>query len=355
MTSATAPLPPAQAAGPGAIMVAPYTSADETAWADFLAGSGNATLFHDLRFLAYHPPGRFDTHHLLFRRGPSLVALLPAAIITEPDGRRLLKSPYGGSVGGCALRPREHIETIQAIVQGLQEYAVACGLAGVELRIGPGIYAQPPNENMSFALAAAGFVLARRWLSQVITLPGDAAAVVDGIPTPVRRRYVRYAQRQGVAFAQVGPERLPDFDALLTANRAKHGAVPTHALADLQRIFELTPERVGLFLCEYQRRPIGGAYLLELNPRVVYWSYLCHDERFEHTRVTTFTTARVMEHYAARGFKYLDFGPSTFDDWSLNRGLAKFKEELGGVGFCRDTWRWEVTFPAPRPDGRTNA
>lgn len=354
MTSATAPLSPAQTTGPAAITVACYTPADATVWADFLAASDNATLFHDLRFLAYHPPERFETHHLLFRRGPSVVAVLPAAIVAEPDGRRVLKSPYGGSIGGCALRPREHIETIQAILQSLQEYTVTCGLAGVELRIGPSIYAQPPNENMSFALAAAGFALTRRWLSQVITLPEDAAAVVDGIPTAVRRRYVRYAQRQGVTCAQVGPERLPDFHALLTANRAKHGAVPTHSLADLQRIFELTPERVGLFLCEYQSRPIGGAFLLELNPRVVYWSYLCHDERFEHTRVTTFTTARVMEHYAARGFKYLDFGPSTFDDWSLNRGLAKFKEELGGVGFCRDTWRWEASQPAPQPDARTN-
>jgi len=25
----------------------------------------------------------------------------------------------------------------------------------------------------------------------------------------------------------------------------------------------------------------------------------------------------------------------------LNEGLARFKEEMGAVGFCRDTWRWE--------------
>ena len=100
MTSATAPLSPAQTTGPAAITVACYTPADATVWADFLAASDNATLFHDLRFLAYHPPERFETHHLLFRRGPSVVAVLPAAVGAargQPPGARLeLRNPEPG-------------------------------------------------------------------------------------------------------------------------------------------------------------------------------------------------------------------------------------------------------------------
>jgi hypothetical protein len=82
-----------------AITVHPYEPGQATEWKAFLEASNNGTLFHDLDFLAYHPLERFDTHHLMFRQNGKLIALLPAAIVSEPDDRRFLKSPYGASVG----------------------------------------------------------------------------------------------------------------------------------------------------------------------------------------------------------------------------------------------------------------
>jgi hypothetical protein len=319
-----------------------YTPSQAAQWAQFLDASDNGTLFHDLRFLDYHPAGTFDTHHLIFRAAEHIVALLPAALVREPDGRQRLKSPYGASVGGFVLPPRQHIAQTMALVTALQEYAAALGCAGIEMRLAPNLYCRSPGDNLSFALTTTGFTLARRWLSHVITLPANAADVLDNVPTRCRRRYTRCAATQGVTLVPAAADRLPEFYPILERNRAKHGARPTHSLADLQRLYELVPERLGLFLCELNGQSIGGALLLELNPRVVYWSYLCHDEQYEEYRPPTLTTVRVLEHYAARGFRYLDFGPSTFDDFSLNHGLAKFKEEMGGVGLCRDTWRWEV-------------
>ncbi len=311
-------------------------------WQEFLGSSNNGTLFHDLRFLSYHPPGRFDTHHLVFRRDGDSVALLPAAIVREADGRRILKSPYGASIGGCVLRVGTSAEVVLAMVEALQEYAADTHLAGIELRLGPSILARCPNDDLAFALTARGFALTRRWLCHVIALPADPAQVLAGIPTRSRRRYARYALRQGVVPEEAGPERLDEFYAMLEANRARHGARPTHTLADLQALWAAVPERVKLFLFTLENRPIAGGLVFELNQRVAYVFYVCHDERFEQYRATSLAVAHVMEHYAAGGFRYLDLGPSTFDDLTLNRGLAEFKEELGATGFCRDTYRWET-------------
>jgi hypothetical protein len=326
-----------------AITVEKYTPDHAAEWATFLAGSDNGTLFHDLRFLAYHTPDRFETHHLLFRRGTELVALLPAAIVAEPDGRRFLKSPYGASVGGSALKVGEHSATVISIVQSLQGYALARGWAGVELRVGPAVYARRPNENLSYALLARGFVLARRWLCHMIALPNDPTQAVGAIPTHSRRRYARYALRQGVTPLEVGAERLGEFYGVLEQNRAKHGARPTHSLAELKQLLGLVPDRIRLFLYTLRDAPIAGALVFELNTSAAYLFYLCHDERFERYRATSLAVAHVMEQCAARGLRYLDLGPSTFADLRLNHGLATFKEEMGGVGFCRDTWRWEHT------------
>jgi hypothetical protein len=312
-------------------------------WQEFLDTSGNGTLFHDLRFLGYHPPDRFDTHHLVFRRAGNLVALLPAAVAREADGRRFLKSPYGASVGGCVLGAGARLEVTLDIVAALQQYVGAAGLTGVEMRLGPGILAQCPNDGFAFALTARGFSLVRRWLCHVIPLPADPAQVLARIPTRSRRRYARYALRRGVRPEEAGAAQLAEFYPMLQANRARHGARPTHTLAELQTLFAAVPDRVKLFLFTLQHRPIAGALVFELNRRVAYAFYLCHDERFESYRATSLAVAHVLEHYATRGFHYLDLGSSTFDNLALNRGLAEFKEELGATGFCRDTYRWECT------------
>jgi hypothetical protein len=312
-----------------------------TAWNEFLQHSNNGTLFHDLRFLSYHPPGRFDIYHLVFYRDAELVALLPAALVREEDGRLFLKSPYGASIGGCVLARGARAETVLAIVETLQAYATDKGLAGIEMRLGPSILHDVPNDSLAFALTARGFDLTRRWLCHVIPLPSGPAEVLPCIPTRSRRRYARYALRQGVVPEEAGAERLAEFHALLEANRARHQARPTHTIGDLQAIFDAVPDRVKLFLFSLERRAIAGALVFELNPRVACLFYLCHDERFEQYRATSLAVVHVMEHYAGRAFQYLDFGPSTFDDLTLNRGLAEFKEELGATGLCRDTYRWE--------------
>jgi hypothetical protein len=139
-----------------------------------------------------------------------------------------------------------------------------------------------------------------------------------------------------------GVEDLPAVYDLLTRNRAKHGVRPTHTLRELQRIFELVPKRVQLFTCLAQGTLIAGSIVFELNERVAYSFYPCHDAQFESFRPATALAVGMANHYISRAFKYLDLGPSSFDDYSLNPGLARFKEEIGAMAFCRDTWQWQV-------------
>ncbi len=319
-----------------------YEPSQAVEWRVFLEESTNGTLFHNLDFLAYHPPERFDVHHLMFRLNGKLVGLLPAAIVNEPSGRRFLKSPYGGSVGGFVLSLDHSAITSLKLVTCLKDYIRNANLAGVEMRIGPNIYDKCPNDVLSFALTASGFTLAGRWLSHVVVLPSDPAEVLDRLVSGRRRSYVRSALNQGLEVTAAGPDYLPSFYRILEENRAKHSARPTHTLAELERIFQLTPDRVRLFVCRLQDELIAGSLVFELNDRVAYSFYPCHDHQFERYRPAAVVTVGIAQYYAGHGFRYLDLGPTTFDDFSLNEGLARFKEEMGGAGFCRDTWRWEV-------------
>src|SRR5262245_26197700 len=110
------------------ITVRRYHATDAPAWEQFLTSSSNGTLFHSLDFLAYHSPERFEIHHLMFERSGKLLALLPAAVVSEPSGRRILKSPYGGSVGGFVLPPGLGAVTTLGLVDALKHHATAAGL-----------------------------------------------------------------------------------------------------------------------------------------------------------------------------------------------------------------------------------
>lgn len=75
-----------------AIAVRPYSPNDAEHWDSFVWQSNNGTFFHLQRFLSYHPEGRFTFHHLLFYRGTTLLAVLPAALM---DNGQTLESQLG--------------------------------------------------------------------------------------------------------------------------------------------------------------------------------------------------------------------------------------------------------------------
>src|ERR1700740_2881334 len=81
-------------------VIRPYRPEDADAWKTFLGDSNNGTLFHDLDFLAYHPPGKYDFRHLIASRANGIEALIPGAV--SKDG--VFVSLAGASIGGPAVK-----------------------------------------------------------------------------------------------------------------------------------------------------------------------------------------------------------------------------------------------------------
>lgn len=333
---------PQQPAQPQPLAIRPLQDHEHDLWLDFLARSNNGTLFHDLRFLSYHAPGRFETHHLVFTIGDQMAALLPGAIVSHAAGGRVLKSPYGATIGGLVLDPTPPARMVLAMVQALVDYAKGLGIKAIEIILSPPEFLAVPDHTQEFALTACGFRPAQTWLQHVVRLPGDPDQVIPGLPDRRRRTAVRAAAKKGATVRIGGPEDLPAYHALLTANRQRHGMEPVHSLAELQRLYELVPERLKLFLCEYRGALAGGSLFFEHSQRLVHSFAPCYDRTQKNLNATLVVTVAAMEHYAAQGAMLLDLGGSTFDDYSFNDGVTDFKESLGGIGLNRVQWRWQA-------------
>lgn len=324
----------------GEIRVRFYEPSLAAEWKAFLANSNNGTLFHDLDFLAYHPADRFRQHNITFHRSGRLIALLPAAIETEADGREFLKSPYGASIGGLVLPAVLKTAEMLEIVERLQDYVAARGLAGVELRIGPSAYQREPNELQPFSLMVRGFTLVHRWLLYMVPLGGPRETLLERLLSKGKRYGVRAKLRKGLAPREADADKLEEFYRLLTASRARLQTRPTHTYAELADLIHRLPERVRLFLCAYEGMEIAGVLAFMLNDVVADAFYICDSHEHRELRGTGVLMAHVVERMAAEGLRYLDLGPSV-SDTHFNRGVVSFKEEFGAQGFCRDTWRWE--------------
>ena len=160
--------------------------------------------------------------------------------------------------------------------------------------------------------------------------------------TRSKLRDIRIGLRRGLQPGEVSGSRLPDFYRVLSASRARLGAVPTHSQEQLADLFRRVPAALRLFLCEVDGQTAAGILVFVLNRRVAYTFYIDQDEAFKALRPTATLLMHVAQQMAREGFAYLDLGPTTFDDLSFNTGLATFKEEFGARGHCRDTWRWQV-------------
>jgi lipid II:glycine glycyltransferase (peptidoglycan interpeptide bridge formation enzyme) len=233
-----------------------------------------------------------------------------------------------------------------ALVDSLKEYATRSGFDGVEIVLGPTAYADPAQDMFGFALAAGGFRLRQRWLNPMIPLSSDPEQALASVSSKRKRQYIRGALRDGVEVNECGRERLASFYEVLLENRARHDAVPTHTLEELQRIFELVPDRVRLFLCVHGGQLLGGILVFELSCHTVYTFYLAQRECFKEHQAPAVLVYRLLQYYGARGVRYLDLGPTGNYDFenhqlTLNAGNAYFKEEMGAVVFHRDRWVWQ--------------
>jgi hypothetical protein len=319
------------------IAVAPLDG-DEATWQRFLAGSANGTLFHDLNFLAYHPPDRFRFHHLMLTRSGKPVALLPGGL-SGPAERPIFCSPLGASIGGFAVAADLRAERAVALVEAVQQHARAQGWAGIEITLPPQCYGPATAGVIEAALFFCGFRLAHRWLCHILPLSPER-----NFEQTFRQNQiscVRAAQRSGVIGMEKGLDGLDAFLAVFDDTYARHGTRATHSPEEIRSLLERLPDRVRVHLAMIGDVPIAGLLLLRLSADVANAFYICSSSEHSGEHGAAFAIADAMERLAPQGFGYLDLGPSA-SDMKFNKGVAFFKEGLGAFGQCRDRWRWDA-------------
>lgn len=321
-----------------AVTVAPL-GADEQVWQQFLVGSANATLFHDLDFLRYHPADRFRFHHLVFRQNGKPVAVLPGGLSNAGE-RPMYCSPLGASVGGPAVAGA-HLRADLAVtlIEVLQDYAREQGWGGIEITLPPDCYHPNTAELIAFALFYCGFHLAHRWLCHIIPIGDGSPSSYESIFRQNQVSCVRAAHRRSVVGIETGVDGLDDFLKLFRETYDRHGVAATHSPEEITDLLQRMPDRVRIHLAMLGDVPIAGLLVFRLSVTVANTFYICNSTEHAGEHGVAFVIADLLARLGRSGVRHLDLGPSA-SDINFNKGVAFFKEGLGAYGQCRDRWRW---------------
>ena len=224
-------------------VIRPYRPEDAIAWKALLATSNNATLFHDLDFLAYHPPGKYDFRHLVALRRSRIDAVIPGAL--SADG--VFVSPAGASIGGPAVRKSIPVEACLHLIEALQLYCKSAGWRGIEFTLPPMVYHDEPDQGMEFALHMQGFQLVHRSMPLLIPLDRQEGEHYQSLFRQSQRSYVRACRRKGVVVSEAGIEGLVAFLELLTETHARLGSRPTHTPEEIESLLHRLPAHIRIW------------------------------------------------------------------------------------------------------------
>ena len=314
---------------------------DAKLWRDHVLSSDNGTIFHLPEFLAYHPPGRFDDHHLIVEDSKGRVeAILTGAVVKREGDESWLWSYPGASWGGPVVRDDITLSRVEAILEGILGYCRRQGWSGIGITLPPEPYYRRFHNYIDFVLVKRGFRYLKRELTAVI----DLKRLGDDVELAFResvRRGIRKAVRNDLVFRENSD--FAAFYPVLESNlQQRHGVRPTHSLEELERLRNLTGDSIRQFTVsrrsEHSREEVlAGMVMFHCNPRVTLAFYISHDDQHQALRPVNLLYRGVIEWARDLGYHYLDLGTYTLE-MEVNYGLCRFKESFSARGFFRNTF-----------------
>ena len=311
-----------------------FTLADTQDWENFVANANNGTLFHERKFLGYHPQGRFSDHSLILEKKGRLKALFPAVAIQQ-EGQAVLVSHQGSSYGGLVVNQDLSFRESYDFIELLLNYAREAGFRKIQMTLPPAIYQRRVSNYLDFSLIKHGFIYKKRDVSSMLTIEDSPERNLQ-LFRSTHRTAVRKALKQGVTVT--GSEDWSAFYAMLQENlKIRHNVQPTHTLDELLQLKKLYPERIQLQAAFWEGQMIAGVVNFSVNRDVVLAFYISHKEAFQHLRAVNLLFYEIIKWCHKTGYRYLDFGIFTVN-MEPNFGLGRFKENFGASGVFRDTF-----------------
>lgn len=317
-------------------MVLLYEEKYEKAWDEFvLSESINGNFLQTRNFLNYHVNGKFRDRSLMFFKGETLVAVMPA---NEIDDGKVLLSHQGSTFGGLVIGEK-FCSTCNYnwIFKEMLEYFEVSGYERVELRMPHWLYARQDkrNELLDYYFQLYGFTSCAE-----VGFYVNLAELQEEYEThfeTLKKRKLKKAYKQNLSFNEItNSDGIKEFHDVLTDNMIKFDTVPIHTYEDMMDFKNSRLKDVVSFYGVYHdEKLIAGSMVFNFcNKKVFHTQYLASRQDCLDYCPNEFLYTNLIRTAKEQGFRFLSYGTATLEHGKVyNQSLGMFKE-----GFNTDTY-----------------
>jgi hypothetical protein len=322
------------AESPVASAVRCYEPAEAAAWDDFVADSVNGTILHTRSFLSYHGDRFIDRSLLVTNRRGRVVGVLPAA--EDPADPSVVTSHPGLTYGGLVHAGKLHGESMVSAFGKITALYRSLGFTRLRYKAVPPIYQSAPGADDVYALFRLGASRPRCDLAAVINLSHR------GRVWPGRLRWRKRAENSGIVIKE-GWDDIAAYWQMLEANLAsRHGATPTHTLAEIEYLHERFPTQFILITAKVDD-VLAAGNLFSIEGPVMQARYTATTEVGRAVSATDLVIEQGIALARERGCHFYSMGTSTLDEGrELNEPQYDFKVSFGAGGVVHETYELDL-------------
>ena len=317
-------------------MIKKYEQSLEEEWDNFvLNNSYNGNFLQTRRFLNYHPKEKYIDHSLVFRKGETIAAVLPA---NENEEGKVLISHEGSTFGGLIIG-KEFCSTTDYnwIFEEMTNYFKEKKFRRVELRMPHWLYCNDNrrNELLDYYFQLFGFVPRKEvgFFVDLNLINDDYESKFDSL----KRRKLKKAYKNNLLFKELGTEEeITEFYEVLYDNMKKFNTTPLHSLEELLDFkYNRLSKETSFYGIYIDGKMIAGSMVFDFcNRRVFHTQYLASRHDYLEFCPNEFMYTKLIWTAKNSGYKYLSYGTATLEHGNVyNESLGIYKE-----GFNTDTY-----------------
>jgi hypothetical protein len=316
------------------IEVKEYTEAHHKAWDEFIRNtSRNGGIFQERDFLSYHEEGKFKDASLLFFEKGTLMAVFPAAFISENQNEKVVSHP-GSSCGGLIFHSSATLQQVLEILESLIEFYNARKIDSIEMRLAEPIFNAIPDEELRYLLWHRGFTLKSQEISTCVKL--TETKIWEKLCRKRNLSYIKQQEKEGVKVVET--EDIDKVYPVIEMNlKVRYNRIPTHTKEELMRLKQIYPGRIHYWVAEKDDQVLGILVVFDVNATGVHSFYIAKNEQYDNVKAMPLLFHKVFEHYYQQGYAWFNFGISSRGQ-QIKWGILEFKENVGGRATARQIW-----------------
>jgi len=300
-------------------------------WNKFVDRSNNGTIFHRLDFLDYHGDKFKDNeHHLIWFKGEAIFAVMPMAIFEE-NGKKIAKSPYGGSVGGIVTLDTLSYQESDIVIDLLIEYIGNISINNIYITPPISFHNTKHSDTIIFKMLEVGFKIYNSDITSVTVFNSNELNYSSST-----KRYIKKAKKNKLEI--VFNDTTENFWTVLEKTFEKHNVPSTHNFDELKELINKKKKKIYFDIVYFDGQPISAIGHFIETEFVDSSFYIVNNPNYNDLMASHYLFSEVLLKSKEKGYKYFNFGTATVNQ-KARPNIFRFKEGFGAVGFLRQTYK----------------